>query len=118
MGERISYKANGGTTQAYLAKPAADGPGVVVIQEYWGLVPHIESIADRFAEAGFVALAPDLYHGRSTKSPDEAGKMMMAMRIDAAERDLAGAIDYLSAQREVRPKTIGTVGFCMGRALP
>jgi len=117
MGERITFKANGTDTPGYLARPETSGPGVIVIQEWWGLVPHIESIADRFAEAGFVALAPDLYHGRSTKSPDEAGKMMMAMRIDAAERDLAGAIDYLSAQREVRPKKIGTVGFCMGGAL-
>src|SRR5438309_12099807 len=117
MGERITFKANGTGTAGYLARPERGGPGVIVIQEWWGLVPHIESIADRFAEAGFVALAPDLYHGRSTKSPDEAGKMMMAMRIDAAERDLAGAIDYLSAQREVRPKKIGTVGFCMGGAL-
>ena len=78
MGERISFKANGATTPGYLARPKGQGPGVIVIQEWWGLVPHIEQIADRFAEAGFVALAPDLYHGESTKSPDRAGKMMMA----------------------------------------
>ena len=91
MGERISVKANGTTTQAYLAAPAKPGPGVVVIQEWWGLVPHIERVADRFAEAGFVALAPDLYHGQKATSPDQAGKLMMALRIDEAERDLAGA---------------------------
>ena len=117
MGERVSYKANGGTTQAYLAKPAADGPGIVVIQEYWGLVPHIERIADRFAEAGFVALAPDLYHGEQAKSPDEAGKLMMSMRIDQAARDLAGAIDYLAALPQTTPKRVATIGFCMGGAL-
>ena len=117
MGERVSYKANGGTTQAYLAKPAADGPGVVVIQEYWGLVPHIERIAGRFAEAGFVALAPDLYHGEQAKSPDEAGKLMMSMRIDQAARDLAGAIDYLAALPQTTPKRVATIGFCMGGAL-
>ena len=117
MGERMSFKANGTTTPGYLARPKGRGPGVIVIQEWWGLVPHIEQIADRFADAGFVALAPDLYHGESTKSPDQAGKMMMAMRVDQAERDLAGAIDHLAAQPEVSSKKVGTVGFCMGGAL-
>src|SRR5437764_11635999 len=117
MGERVSYKANGGTTQAYLAKPAADGPGVVVIQEYWGLVPHIERIAGRFAEAGFVALAPDLYHGKQAKSPDEAGKLMMAMRIDEAERDLSAAAKYLSTHDATSSEKLGVIGFCMGGAL-
>ena len=117
MGERISFKTNGATTPGYLARPTGRGPGVIVIQEWWGLVPHIEQIADRFAEAGFVALAPDLYHGQSTTSPDQAGKMMMALRVDEAERDLAAAIDYLAAQPEVSSKEIGTVGFCMGGAL-
>jgi carboxymethylenebutenolidase len=117
MGERIRFTANGTTTPGYLARPQGRGPGVIVIQEWWGLVPHIEQIADRFADAGFVALAPDLYHGESTKSPDQAGKMMMALRVDQAERDLAGAIDHLAAQPEVSSKKVGTVGFCMGGAL-
>ena len=117
MGERISFKTNGSTTPGYLARPAERGPGVIVIQEWWGLVPHIEQIADRFAEAGFVALAPDLYHGQTTTSPDQAGKLMMAMRVDEAERDLAAAIDYLASQPEVSSKKVGTVGFCMGGAL-
>jgi carboxymethylenebutenolidase len=117
MGERITFKNNGNTTPGYLAKPAQPGPGVIVIQEWWGLVPHIESIVDRFAVEGFVALAPDLYHGQTAKSPDEAGKLMMAMRIDEAERDLAGAIDHLLAQPEVTSKKVGTIGFCMGGAL-
>jgi carboxymethylenebutenolidase len=117
MGERIRFTANGTTTPGYLARPKGRGPGVIVIQEWWGLVPHIEQIAERFADAGFVALAPDLYHGESTKSPDQAGKMMMAMRVDQAERDLAGAIDHLVAQPEVSSKKVGTVGFCMGGAL-
>jgi carboxymethylenebutenolidase len=117
MGERISFKANGRATPAYLAAPSTPGPGIVVIQEWWGLVNHIEHIADRFAEAGFVALAPDLYHGEKATSPDQAGKLMMAMRIDEAERDLAGAIDYLSGHARVNSKKIGTIGFCMGGAL-
>jgi carboxymethylenebutenolidase len=118
MGERVTFKANGASTPAYLATPSQRrGPGLIVIQEWWGLVPQIEHVADRFAAEGFVALAPDLYHGRSTTSPDQAGKMMMAMRIDEAERDLAGAIDHLVAQPRVSAKQVGTIGFCMGGAL-
>jgi len=117
MGKRIQYKANGQTTPAYVAHPRQPGPGVIVIQEWWGLVPHIERVADRFAEAGFVALAPDLYHGEQARSPDEAGKMMMALRIDDAARDLAGAVDRLVEESEVTSPKGGTVGFCMGGAL-
>lgn len=123
MGERIAFRTNGTTTPGYLARPAKPGPGVIVIQEWWGLVPQIEHVADRFAGAGFVALAPDLYHGQTTKSPDEAGKLMMSLRVDEAARDLAAAIDYLAALRDVvgpggpgGPK-VGTIGFCMGGAL-
>jgi carboxymethylenebutenolidase len=117
MGERISFRANGHTTPGYLARPKQPGPGIVVIQEWWGLVPHIEHIADRFADAGFVALAPDLYHGEKATSPDQAGKLMMAIRIDEAAKDLAGAVDCLKQQPEVTGAKVGTVGFCMGGAL-
>jgi carboxymethylenebutenolidase len=118
MGERISFKTNGTTTPGYLARPAQGrGPGIIVIQEWWGLNAQIEHVADRFAAEGFVGLVPDLYHGKSTKSPDEAGKLMMALRVDEVERDLAGAIDHLAAVPEVSSKKIGTVGFCMGGAL-
>ncbi len=85
MGERMAFRCNGTMTPGYLARPAAGrGPGIVVIQEWWGLVPQIERVADRFAAEGFVALAPDLYHGESTKSPDQAGKLMMAPGSDDA----------------------------------
>jgi carboxymethylenebutenolidase len=117
MGERISFKANGHITAGYLAHPDLPGPGIVVIQEWWGLVPHIEHIADRFAAAGFLALAPDLYHGEKTTSPDRAGKLMMALRMDAAARDLAGAVDRLIAAPDVVGRRVGTIGFCMGGAL-
>ena len=116
--EMVSFKSNGGTTEGYLSVPESGrGPGVVVIQEWWGLVPHIKHVADRFAAEGFVALAPDLYHGRATTSPDEAGKLMMALDIDQTEKDLRGAIDYLLAQPTVTSERVGTVGFCMGGAL-
>jgi carboxymethylenebutenolidase len=117
MGERMVYKANGHTTPAYLARPRQPGPPIVVIQEWWGLVPHIEHIADRFAAEGFVALAPDLYHGEKATSPDQAGKLMMALRIDEAAIDLAGAIDHLARQPDLTGRKVGTIGFCMGGAL-
>jgi carboxymethylenebutenolidase len=117
MGERIAYTANGHTTPAYLARPRQPGPPIVVIQEWWGLVPHIEHIADRFAAEGFVALAPDLYHGQKATSPDQAGKLMMALRVDEAAVDLAGAIDHLARQPGLTSRKVGTIGFCMGGAL-
>ena len=117
MGERVSFKANGRTATGYLARPKGNGPGVIVIQEWWGLVPHIENVADRFAAEGFFALAPDLYHGEKTTSPDQAGKLMMSLRIDEAAKDLAGAIDHLLQQPGVTGSKVGTVGFCMGGAL-
>ena len=116
-GAMTTFSSNGGTATGYLSAPSENGPGVIIIQEWWGLVPHIKSIADRFAGAGFLALAPDLYHGKSTKSPDEAGKLMMAMNIDQAERDLAGAVAYLKSHPKNSTGKIGTVGFCMGGAL-
>jgi len=116
--EMVEFETNGGTTAGYLSVPATgEGPGIVVIQEWWGLVPHIRDVADRFAAAGFVALAPDLYHGRATTSPDEAGKLMMALDIAQVEKDLRGAIQFLRAHPAVTSNKIGTVGFCMGGAL-
>jgi len=118
MGEMVQFPFAGGTTGGYLAEPEqGSGPGVIVIQEWWGLVDHIKDVCDRFAAEGFVALAPDLYHGKSTKSPDEAGKLMMALRIDEAEKDLSAAVDYLETQDSTASKKIGVVGFCMGGAL-
>src|SRR5690242_5134836 len=118
MGEMVQFPFAGGNTGGYLATPKqGSGPGVIVIQEWWGLVDHIKDVCERFANEGFVALAPDLYHGRTTKSPDEAGKLMMAMRIDEAERDLADAIHYVAARPEASTKKVGTIGFCMGGAL-
>lgn len=112
------FKANGRTAQGYLAVPEkGSGPGVIVIQEWWGLVDNIKKVADRFAQAGYVALAPDLYHGTSTKSPDEAGKLMMALNIAETEKDLRGAADHLLAQPGTRGSKLGVVGFCMGGQL-
>jgi carboxymethylenebutenolidase len=114
----VEFSSNGGTANGYLSLPASgNGAGVIVIQEWWGLVPHIKGVADRFAAEGFVALAPDLYHGKSATSPDEAGKLMMTMRIDEAEKDLKGAAQFLLDHDATTGTRVGTVGFCMGGAL-
>src|ERR671919_466535 len=118
MGEMVQFASNGGKTDGYLSIPdSGSGPAVVVIQEWWGLVDHIKDVCDRFATEGFVALAPDLFHGKTTKSPAEAGKLMMALRIDEAEKDLSGAIHYLLDQPFTASGSVGVVGFCMGGAL-
>ncbi len=117
-GKMVNFSSNGGTGSGYLAIPdKGTGPGVLVIQEWWGLVDHIKDVCDRFANEGYVALAPDLYHGKTTRSPDEAGKLMMAMRIDEAEKDLRGAIKFLINHEASTADKVGTVGFCMGGAL-
>lgn len=118
MGEIVEFPSNGHTCSGYLSvPPSGSGPGLIVIQEWWGLVPHIEDVVDRFAAAGFTALAPDLYHGKTTTEPDEAGKLMMALNMGEAARDMSGAIDYLLGHDAVSTSTVGVTGFCMGGGL-
>ena len=118
-GEMIRFTSNGRTAPGYLAAPqsGAGGPGLVLVQEWWGLVDHIKDVADRFASAGFVVLAPDLYDGQQTKSPDQAAKMFMALRIAEAAKDIRGAARHLIARDDVSPKKVGVLGFCMGGQL-
>ncbi len=103
--------------QGYIATPSGKGPAVVVIQEWWGLVPHIEDVCERFAREGFVAIAPDLYHGQTPESPDDAGRMLMELDIERAEREIAAAGEFALARPECSSKKYGLVGFCMGGAL-
>lgn len=118
MGELVSFPSNGHDASGYLAVPGSgSGPGVVVIQEWWGLVPHITDVCDRFAAEGFVALAPDLYHGQTTIEPDEAGKLMMALNIAQATREMGAAVDHLTSLDAVTSPQVGAVGFCMGGGL-
>ena len=118
MGKRVEFSSNEHRCNGYFAEPKpGKGPAVVVIQEWWGLVPHIESVVDRFASEGFAAIAPDLYHGKTTKSPDEAGKLLMELDADRAEREIAGAGEWLLEQPSCSSKKYGVVGFCMGGAL-
>lgn len=118
MGDNVEFSSNGHGASGYLAVPASgSGPGVIVIQEWWGLVPHITDLCDRFAAEGFVALAPDLFHGESTTEPDEAGKLMMALNVDRAAQDMAGAVTFLQGHQAVANQKLGITGFCMGGGL-
>jgi carboxymethylenebutenolidase len=113
--QNVTFASNGGQAHGYLATPASgQGPGLVVIQEWWGLDDHIVEIADRLAAEGFVALAPDLYGGRVAHDAGDAGKYMGALPAEQAARDLGGAVDYLLASDAVTSAKVGTVGFCMG----
>jgi carboxymethylenebutenolidase len=104
--------------RAYLAlPPAGEGPGVVVIQEWWGLVDHVRDVCDRLAREGFVALAPDLYGGSSTSDPSEAERLMMDLDIPRAARDLDGAVAALLGHDAVTGARVGCIGFCMGGQL-
>ncbi len=117
QGEMIPFRANGRTAPGYLNAAAGSGPGLVIIQEWWGLVDHIKHLADRFAAEGFIVLAPDLYDGKATRSPDEAGKMMMALRIEEAAKDIKGACEHLLSLSSLSPRKVATLGFCMGGQL-
>jgi carboxymethylenebutenolidase len=114
----VNFASNGDICEGYLAIPeSGSGPGVIVIQEWWGLVEHIQEVADRFAAEGFVALAPDFFRGVKTGEPDEAMRLLMSLAMDRAARDIAGAAEYLAGRDDVTGSGIGTVGFCMGGSL-
>ncbi|MBA8825886.1 carboxymethylenebutenolidase [Saccharopolyspora lacisalsi] len=113
--QNVSFPSNGTTAHGYLALPdSGRGPGLVVVQEWWGLTDHVVDVTDRFAAAGFVALAPDLYGGRTTHDPQQAARMMQELPVEQATRDLSGAVDHLLAHESVTSSSVGTVGFCMG----
>ena len=115
MGEMVSFPSNGTQGEGYLATPeSGSGPGVIVIQEWWGLNDQIKGVAERLATEGFVALAPDLYRGAHTSEPDEAAKIMMSLNLERATKDLSGAVDFLTAHDAVTGDGIGVIGFCMG----
>lgn len=108
----------GAVARGYLSlPPSGAGPGLIVLQEWWGLVDHIMQVADRLAAEGYVVLCPDLYKGEATQSPDEAKRLMMSLDLPFTARALAGAADFLRAHDAVHPKRVGTLGFCMGGQL-
>ncbi len=118
MGKTVSYaRPDGGSVNAYLAEPAAgsSAPGLVVLQEWWGLNDQIRGTAERFAAAGYRALVPDLYRGRSTLDAKEAEHLMTGLDFaDAASQDIRGAVQYLERSGSAK---CGVTGFCMGGAL-
>ncbi len=115
--QNTTFASNGGQAHGYLALPSGgSGPGLIVIQEWWGLTSHVGSITDRFAAEGFVSLAPDLYGGATTHDAEEAGRLMSELPVERAARDLAGAVDFLLGRSEVTGDAVGVVGFCMGGA--
>lgn len=120
MAETVEFKSNGNLASGYLVTPSTgSGPGVLVIQEWWGLDSGIKEMADRLGAAGFVALAPDLYHGELAghNEMDKAAHLMQNMPPDRAGRDMSGAVDYLASHPAVTTAGIGVVGFCMGGML-
>jgi carboxymethylenebutenolidase len=118
MGQDVEFEANGGAAAGYLAEPEGDGdaPALVVLQEWWGVDDHIRDVCDRFAAEGFLALAPDLYHGETTDQPDEAQQKMMALNMDEAEKEMKGAVTHL-LEHDRSNGQVGSVGFCLGGGL-
>jgi len=119
-GTMVKFPANGTTAGGYLAVPdGGRGPGVVVLQEWWGLVPQIKGVCDRLASEGFVALAPDLYHGEMAEHTemDRAGELMTSLPPDRAARDMSAAIDHLLSLDATTGEAVGVTGFCMGGML-
>jgi carboxymethylenebutenolidase len=120
MAEMVEFASNGSTARGYLARPAGgSGPGVLVVQEWWGLDSGIRAMADRLASAGFTALCPDLFHGELAEHTemDRAARLMTEMPPDRAARDMSGAVDLLLADSGATGDRVGVVGFCMGGML-
>lgn len=113
--QNVTFPIADGEAHGYLAVPeAGSGPGVIVIQEWWGLTDHIKDVADRLAAEGFVALAPDLFGGWITHDGEEAERLMSELPAEKGAQQLAGAVDHLLSLEEVTSSTVGTIGFCMG----
>jgi carboxymethylenebutenolidase len=117
MGSTIAFlRPDGQRVQGYLAEPTETrgAPAIVVIQEWWGINDQIRGVADRLASAGYIALVPDLYRGKSTLEAEEANHLMTSLDFgDAAAQDIRGAVQFL----KTRSDKVGITGFCMGGAL-
>ena len=114
-GRMVTFSSAAGPAEGFLARPGQGRPGVIVVQEWWGLVPHVKDVAGRLAAQGYLALAPDLYHGRSTVEAEEASHLMAGLDWSRAVDEIAGAVRYLRDVEGV--DRVGITGFCMGGAL-
>ncbi|WP_221356170.1 dienelactone hydrolase family protein [Streptomyces beigongshangae] len=113
--QNVTFPSGGTTAHGYLAlPPSGRGPGVIVIQEWWGLTDHIADVTERLAAEGFVALAPDLYGGNVAHDGSEALRMMQDLPVPRGVELLSGAVDHLLGMPEVTSGAVGSVGFCMG----
>ncbi len=119
MGKYIEFEG----IRAYLAEPEGSAPAVIVLHEWWGLdspMSNIQEIVDKLADAGLVALAPDLYKGKTADNPDDAGKLMMDMfqnRMQEVDSIITKSVQYLKSLNSVNPKKVGITGFCCGGTL-
>ena len=117
-GSDFEFTSGSDRVRGYLSLPArGSGPGVIVLQEWWGLVDHIREVCDRLAREGFVALAPDLYRGESATDPGAAGRLMMELELPRAGRDLEAAVAALVNHHAVNGGKVAAIGFCMGGQL-
>lgn len=115
---KTSFAANDGEVSGYLAKPeGGQGPGVIVLQERWGLDDHIRRVCDRLADEGFFAVAPDLYRCEPTTQLEEAERRMAALSMEQAEKDMRGAVDHLVTLEGVSGDRVGAIGFFLGSGL-
>lgn len=114
----VALQVNGNDAYAFIAEPDDDAqhPGMVLIQEWWGIEPQILRLAQKLAVEGFVVAVPDLYHGKIATEPDEAMKMGMMIRgnVDKAAKEIIGALETVKAKPNVTPKKLGLMGFCVG----
>ncbi len=114
MGTIVTLGGPASSGRGYLSEPAATGPGVLVVHDYHGALPHVRAAADALAESGFVALAPDLYGGPASRSPVQAARLLEALDVGRARSMLAAAAAQLRAHPRVRPKRLGAIGFSIG----
>jgi carboxymethylenebutenolidase len=115
-GKPVSYPSGGEQVNAILYTPAGKGPfpSLVVIHEWWGVNDWVKEQASRLADQGYAALAIDLYRGKVASTPDEAHELMRGLSTDRANRDLRAAVAFLKTQKDLDPKRIGDIGWCMG----
>ncbi len=115
---KVDLPVNGNGAYAFISQPDDDAqhPGLVLIQEWWGIEPHITDLAHKLATDGFVVAVPDLYHGKIATEPNDAMRMIMLIweNIDRATAEIIGALETVKAMPNVEPKKIGLIGFCIG----